>query len=44
MQVFAQNVGRLRGLLMNVIENLPDERACSCPSTLDGLRLPIELP
>ncbi|HUZ51231.1 MAG TPA: S-methyl-5'-thioadenosine phosphorylase [Streptosporangiaceae bacterium] len=44
MRVFAQNVSKLRGLLMNVIENLPDERACSCPATLDGLKLPIELP
>ncbi len=44
MQVFAQNVTRLRGLLMTIIENLPDERACACPSALDGLKLPIELP
>ena len=44
MMVFAQNVSKLRALLKNVIENLPDERACSCPSTLDGLRLPIDLP
>ncbi len=44
MRVFAQNVTKLRGLLMDVIENLPDERACSCPSALDGLKLPIELP
>jgi len=44
MQVFAQNVTRLRGLLMTIIENLPDERACACPSALDGLKIPIELP
>jgi 5'-methylthioadenosine phosphorylase len=44
MRVFAQNVSKLRGLLMNVIGNLPEERICSCPSTLDGLKLPIELP
>ncbi len=44
MEVFALNVSRLRGLLMQVIANLPDERACPCPSTLDGLKLPIELP
>jgi 5'-methylthioadenosine phosphorylase len=44
MRVFGQNVTRLRGLLMAIIESLPDERACACPSTLDGLKLPIELP
>jgi 5'-methylthioadenosine phosphorylase len=43
-RVFAQNVTRLRGLLMTVIENLPDERACPCGSALGGLKLPIELP
>ncbi len=44
MTVFAKNVARLRGLLMTVIERLPQERACSCPTSLDGLKLPIELP
>ncbi len=44
MRAFAQNVTRLRGLLVTIIENLPDERACACPSALDGLKLPIELP
>ncbi|HEX9035038.1 MAG TPA: S-methyl-5'-thioadenosine phosphorylase [Streptosporangiaceae bacterium] len=44
MEVFAQNVARLRDLLMQVIANMPDERACPCPATLDGLKLPIELP
>jgi 5'-methylthioadenosine phosphorylase len=44
MRVFAQNVSRLRGLLMNVIENMPADRTCSCPAALDGLKLPIELP
>jgi 5'-methylthioadenosine phosphorylase len=44
MEVFAQNVTRLRGLLMSVIENLPEKRTCPCPSALDGLELPIELP
>jgi 5'-methylthioadenosine phosphorylase len=44
MTVFAGNLVRLRGLLMAVIEGLPDGRACSCPSSLDGLKLPIDLP
>jgi 5'-methylthioadenosine phosphorylase len=44
MEVFARNVARLRDLLRQVIASMPDERACPCPSTLDGLKLPIELP
>ncbi len=44
LEVFAQNVTRLRGLLMMVIANLPVDRACPCPAALDGLKLPIELP
>jgi 5'-methylthioadenosine phosphorylase len=44
MEVFAQNVARLRQLVTSVIENLPEDRSCPCPATLDGLKLPIELP
>jgi 5'-methylthioadenosine phosphorylase len=44
LKVFAQNVTRMRGLLMSVIENLPEKRTCPCPSALDGLTLPIQLP
>jgi 5'-methylthioadenosine phosphorylase len=44
MQVFAQNIARLRGLLMTLIADLPQERTCPCPAALDGLKLPIELP
>jgi 5'-methylthioadenosine phosphorylase len=42
--VFGQNIGRMRGLLMTLIANLPQERSCPCPHALDGLDLPIELP
>ncbi len=44
MAVFAQNIARLRGLLMTLIADLPDQRSCPCPDALDGLALPIELP
>jgi 5'-methylthioadenosine phosphorylase len=44
LHVFAQNVQRLRGLLQTAIERLPSERTCPCARTLDGLKLPIELP
>jgi 5'-methylthioadenosine phosphorylase len=43
-RVFAENVTKLRGLVMTIIENLPEDRACACGSALDGLKLPIELP
>jgi 5'-methylthioadenosine phosphorylase len=41
---FAQNVSRLRELLVKVIEKMPEARSCPCPSALDGLKLPLELP
>jgi 5'-methylthioadenosine phosphorylase len=42
--LFAANSARLRELIMQVIRDLPEDRACPCPRALDGLRLPIELP
>jgi 5'-methylthioadenosine phosphorylase len=44
MRVFAENVARLRDLLMTMIGNMPEERTCPCPSALDGLKLPLVLP
>ncbi|WP_093171122.1 S-methyl-5'-thioadenosine phosphorylase [Sinosporangium album] len=44
MAFFAANVKRMRTLVTHVVESLPDERACPCPSALDGIRLPIDLP
>jgi 5'-methylthioadenosine phosphorylase len=43
-RVFAANVGRLRDLLMKVIESLPEDRDCPCPHALDEMELPLELP
>jgi 5'-methylthioadenosine phosphorylase len=43
-EVFAANLDRLRELLFKIIEGLPAERDCPCPSALDGVRLPFELP
>ena len=42
--VFAQNVARLRDLVMKVIGYLPTERTCPCPAALDGIKLPFVLP
>jgi 5'-methylthioadenosine phosphorylase len=44
LEAFAENVARLRDLLMTVIVELPHERTCPCPNALDGLKLPLELP
>lgn len=42
---FADNIGRLRGLLMEVLSVLPEERdGCECSSALDGISLPVTLP
>ena len=43
-RVFAENITRLRELLMKVIADLPEERDCPCPHALDGLKLPFKLP
>jgi 5'-methylthioadenosine phosphorylase len=43
-RVFSENVGRLRDVLIKIIESLPAERDCPCPHVLDGLKLPISLP
>lgn len=42
--MFAGNVARLRGLLMDLIGRLPEDRECPCPLMLDGLTLPFKLP
>lgn len=44
MRVFAANLSRLRQLLLSVIEKLPADQTCACPTSLDGLKLPINLP
>lgn len=42
LQVFAENVERLRALLLRVVDALPRTPACRCGSTLDGIELPFE--
>jgi 5'-methylthioadenosine phosphorylase len=44
MRVFAANNIRLREVIVKIITDLPADRACPCPHTLDGLKLPIALP
>jgi 5'-methylthioadenosine phosphorylase len=44
LEVFAENVPRLRSLVEKVIAALPTERTCPCPDALTGIKLPFELP
>lgn len=46
LEVFGQNVGRLRDVLFDAVANLPAEpqRDCACGRALDGLDTGIELP
>ncbi|GAA4214314.1 S-methyl-5'-thioadenosine phosphorylase [Microbispora amethystogenes] len=41
---FAANVERMRTLVSQVVEALPEERPCPCGNALDGIKLPIDLP
>jgi 5'-methylthioadenosine phosphorylase len=42
---FADNVERLRGLLVDVLTRLPEGRdGCACQDALDGITLPVPLP
>lgn len=43
-RIFAENVARLRTLVLDLVAALPDEPDCSCAHALDGLSIPIELP
>jgi 5'-methylthioadenosine phosphorylase len=43
-RVFAENIGRLRDLLMRTIEQLPDDGDCRCQHALDDFSLPFALP
>lgn len=44
LRVFGANVERLRGTLFDVVAALPQQRACPCPSALDGMTPSRELP
>lgn len=41
---FAANITRMRTLIAEVIQNLPESRTCPCPTSLDGIKLPFPLP
>jgi 5'-methylthioadenosine phosphorylase len=44
LEFFAQNVTRMRTLVAETVQALPEERTCQCGAALDGIKLPFELP
>jgi 5'-methylthioadenosine phosphorylase len=44
LEVFAQNIGRLRPVVADLVTALPTERDCPCSHALDGIKPPMELP
>lgn len=44
LQVFKENVGRLRELVLGVVAALPTKPNCECAEALAGIPLPFELP
>ncbi|TDC07683.1 S-methyl-5'-thioadenosine phosphorylase [Nonomuraea longispora] len=44
LKFFAQNVARMRTLVAETVQALPEERGCPCPAALDGIDHPFELP
>lgn len=43
-RVFGENTARLREVLLDGVARLSTERPCPCPHSLDGIKLPVELP
>ncbi|MET9681411.1 S-methyl-5'-thioadenosine phosphorylase [Streptomyces coeruleorubidus] len=43
-QVFAENIGKLKALVLETVGLLPEDRTCACGHALDGLDLPWGLP
>ncbi|MCG5220403.1 S-methyl-5'-thioadenosine phosphorylase [Streptosporangium sp. KLBMP 9127] len=41
---FSANITRMRSLVSDVVQALPNERTCPCGSALDGIKLPFDLP
>jgi 5'-methylthioadenosine phosphorylase len=41
---FGRNIDRMRDLIFAAIAALPQQRTCRCPTALDGITLPFDLP
>ncbi len=44
LRVFADNVERLRAVLVDAVAELPSDDDCDCRRALDGVSVPLELP
>jgi 5'-methylthioadenosine phosphorylase len=45
LRVFAENVGTMRDLLLHAVAELPPaDSDCTCRHSLDGQKLPFDLP
>jgi 5'-methylthioadenosine phosphorylase len=42
--VFGENTERLRGVLLDAVQALPEERPCGCDAALDGIDVPDQQP
>ncbi|MFI1990026.1 S-methyl-5'-thioadenosine phosphorylase [Actinoplanes sp. NPDC020271] len=42
--VFAENTARLRDVLLDAVTKLPTERSCPCKDSLEGIKVPFDLP
>ena len=43
-EVFGRNVERLKSLLSQVVPSMPTDDDCPCRRSLDGQRMPFDLP
>jgi 5'-methylthioadenosine phosphorylase len=43
-RVFGENTERLRGVLLDAVQALPEERSCACAAALDGIDVPDQQP
>jgi 5'-methylthioadenosine phosphorylase len=43
-RVFGENTERLRGVLLDAVQALPEERSCACSAALDGIDVPDQRP
>ncbi len=44
MEAFGRSIERLKGVLTTAVAGLPEDDACACRHSLDGLSLPFDLP
>jgi 5'-methylthioadenosine phosphorylase len=43
-RVFGENTERLRAVLLDAVQALPEDRSCACGAALDGIDVPEQQP